>query len=1142
MLQPILALGTAELAGDLVLRRLCKAKQVEQALIVMDYTAQLGGRLSRANTAGLTAKSTLWLDLAHKVKPVAIFRLVQGEHLHALLMAWLRRCAKEGQVVLSLACLQAVAQLATQLCSAGTVGLVALATSLRRPELTAALRQDARIAAELDACAGLLEWMLRFPAVWALSESNNVLDLAAAVRTGSVLWLTLPQAYLQPSERRLVGWMAELAVAQAVWGNTKESAFQVPLMLSVLPPSLPLGVELGVCMRQVAVLGFDPARPLHSAAATWLAHKADVWVVGPVHSNVVSDKHPWLPAEQCQRVQQLQAGQVWVISGKSQKGVTALVKHPAFELSVSQSWQHLTLGRLAVSPTRQFGWSPALAATSAHQGLYEKLASPDMLLAGWMRVRQSQKYSHGIDRVTVEQFGTALDSELLQLAGELREMRYIARPLRTIRLPKPDGDTRLIKVACVRDRVVQAAFLHLVEPLFDARMSPRSFAYRPGRSAHHALALARSAIHAGKHWAVVADIKKCFDSIDHDILMRLFGDVVSDRPMLRQLRQWLQGDVVDFGALLPTELGVSQGEVISPLLANIYLDPMDKEFERSGVNFVRYADDYLVLCDTSAQAQAVLAQMRDFLQSALQLQLKPAKTMFCHLDDGVVFLGVELTCKQVRIPAAKLLEIQQGAFELVDLAADEQANSVQKFRAVEKLGARIRGVRNYFYLDAAPIIAQQLQGLDAALDAYVQSKWSDALMLDLMWTRRERFMLPGSGAADTADTAMASLGLYAADAAPLGDAPDLHRTQLAGQPPPVPTIHTPLTGLQRNDDDQSVFYQTGQLHVMKGGCYVTMQGDDVVIKRKRLVLAQHPIAQLELLYLEGRGIAISADLTMLLAQRDVAIVVAPLVGLPSAMMLPIQSQRSHIRQLQVLRKSDQSVMRCGVAMLAAKVANQASVLKYFARYRKKTDETIYLELTRCADAVREVANLLEGLDAGAVQLRATAMGLEGRAASMYWQAFSLLVPEQHGFTGRHTRHATDPVNSLLNYCYGLLYGRVWQAIVKEGLDPYFGIMHGSQRDQGSLVFDVIEEFRGPFADRVVLGLLGRGFDPALDKDGLLKSAVRVKLAAAFFALWNKSLRWNDRNVTPAALLQLQVAQLRKMYEKGDGYRAFRFRW
>ncbi len=510
MLQPMLVLGTVEMAGDLVLRRLCKAKSKEQALIVMDYTGLLASRLSRINTAGLAAQSSLWLDLAHKVRPVSIFRFRQGQHLQALLVAWLRRCAQEGQASLSQACLQAVAQLASQLCSAGTVGLVALATSLRRPELTAAFRQDVAIAAELDAAASLLEWMLRFPAVWALSESNNTLDLAAAVRSGKVLWISMPHAYMQPCERRLVGWMAELAIAQAVLGLQNEGAPALQ-MLSVLPPSLPLGVEVRAPMRQIVLLNLDPSRALHNVAATWLANKADVWVVGPVNTKLSMDKHTWLPADQCARVEQLQAGQVWVISGKNQTGVTALTKYTPIEHSVAHSWQRLTLGRLSASPARQFGWSPTLSVLSdAHQGLYEKLATHEILLAGWMRVRTAQKYSHGIDRVTVDQFGTELDSALLQLVDELREMRYVARPLRTIRLPKPDGDTRLIKVACVRDRVVQAAFLHLVEPLFDTRMNPRSFAYRPGRSAHHALALARSAIHAGKHWAVVADIKKMF--------------------------------------------------------------------------------------------------------------------------------------------------------------------------------------------------------------------------------------------------------------------------------------------------------------------------------------------------------------------------------------------------------------------------------------------------------------------------------------------------------------------------------------------------------------------------------------------------------------------------------------------------------
>ncbi len=1141
MQHSLLVLGTVEAAGDLVLRRLCKAKAKDQAFVVMDYTGALAGRLCSANAAGLKAKASLWLDLANKTRPVALFRLRQGPHLQALVVAWLRRCATEANVQLSLACLHAVAQLASQLCSAGTVGLVALATSLRRPELTASLRADTALSAELDAAAGMLEWMLRFPAVWALSEGNNVIDPSAGMRLGKVVWLAMPQTYMQPYERRLVGCMAELAIAQAAL-NAQTGLAHVPYMLSVSPPHLPISVQLGAPLRQIALLRFEPARPLSPVAATWQAHKADTWVVGPVAAKVSADKHPWLAPDQCIRVEQLQTGQVWAISGKQGSGVTTLVRPTETERSMAQTWARHTLSMLAITPVRQFGWSPAQASTpQAHQGLYEKLATPEALLAGWMRVRQGQKYSHGIDRVTVAQFANDLGSELLQLADELREVRYMARPLRTVRLPKPDGDVRLIKVACVRDRVVQAAYLHLVEPLFDSRMSPRSFAYRPGRSAHHALALARSAIAAGRHWAVVADIKKCFDSIDHDILLRLVGDVVADRHMLRLLRQWLQGDVVDFGELLPMELGVAQGEIISPLLANIYLGRMDREFERAGAYFVRYADDYLVLCDTKAQAEAALAQMRDFLQNALQLQLKPAKTMFCHVDEGVVFLGVELTSKQIRIPAQKVLDIQHSAIELLDAAADPEANSMQKFKAIDKLNARIRGTYNYYHLDAAPIIEQQLQGLDAALDGYVQSKWTDALMLDLMWARRERFVQSGSDAATAASAGMSRLGLYASDARPPGEQSDLvGSANPAVADKPATVANSPDT--QADPMDQAVLFHAGQLHVMKSGSYVTLQADDVVVKNKLVVLGRYAVPQIQLLYLEGRGIAISADLAMQLAQRDVAIVVAPLFGLPSAMMLPIQSQRSQIRQLQVLRKDDANLMRCGVAMLAAKVANQAAVLKYFARYRKKTDEAVYLELTRCADAIREVAALMEGLDAGAAQLRATAMGLEGRAASIYWQAFALLVPNQYGFTARHTRHATDPVNSMLNYCYSLLYGRVWQAVVKEGLDPYFGIMHGAQRDQGSLVFDVIEEFRGPFADRVVLGLLGRGFEPALDKEGLLKSAVRIKVAAAFAALWSKSLQWNGRSLSPAGVLQQQVAQLRALYEKGESYRAFRFRW
>jgi CRISPR-associated protein Cas1 len=124
----------------------------------------------------------------------------------------------------------------------------------------------------------------------------------------------------------------------------------------------------------------------------------------------------------------------------------------------------------------------------------------------------------------------------------------------------------------------------------------------------------------------------------------------------------------------------------------------------------------------------------------------------------------------------------------------------------------------------------------------------------------------------------------------------------------------------------------------------------------------------------------------------------------------------------------------------------------------------------------------------------------------------------------------------------MLYGEVWRSVVRAGLDPYFGIMHGSGRDQGSLVFDVIEEYRAPFADRVVVGMLGRGFDLELDAEGRLRNGCRRKLVAAFHKQWHREVRWRGRMRAPSDILDAQVTSLRNMFLGNDEYRPFRFRW
>lgn len=152
------------------------------------------------------------------------------------------------------------------------------------------------------------------------------------------------------------------------------------------------------------------------------------------------------------------------------------------------------------------------------------------------------------------------------------------------------------------------------------------------------------------------------------------------------------------------------------------------------------------------------------------------------------------------------------------------------------------------------------------------------------------------------------------------------------------------------------------------------------------------------------------------------------------------------------------------------------------------------------------------------------------------------MPRELGFPGRRTRDAIDPFNQTVNYVYGLLYGEVWRSVLCAGLDPYAGILHGSERDQGSLVFDVIEEFRAPFADRLALGMLGRGFRPHFGKEGELRLGTRRLLIRAFHRMWAKPIRWRGNPISPAQILTEQCKTLARTYLGEATYRPFQFRW
>ncbi len=275
--------------------------------------------------------------------------------------------------------------------------------------------------------------------------------------------------------------------------------------------------------------------------------------------------------------------------------------------------------------------------------LHDKIRRRDVLWRAWVAVR-SNNGAPGIDKVTlaaVEEYGV---TRLLgELAAELEEGRYRPLPARRVYIPKPGvrDEKRPLSIPSVRDRIVQAALKIVLEPVFEAGFLPCSFGFRPGRSAHDALQVLIDECGRGRRWVVETDIASCFSAIPHERLMEAVEERICDQSVLKLLRAMLRAGVMEDGQARREAAGTPQGGVISPVMCNVYLHRLDREWDdRDGV-LCRYADDLVVMCWSRSQAEAALERLTALL-AGLGLEPKGAKTRIVHLEEGgegLDFLG-----------------------------------------------------------------------------------------------------------------------------------------------------------------------------------------------------------------------------------------------------------------------------------------------------------------------------------------------------------------------------------------------------------------------------------------------------------------------------------------------------------------------
>jgi group II intron reverse transcriptase/maturase len=355
--------------------------------------------------------------------------------------------------------------------------------------------------------------------------------------------------------------------------------------------------------------------------------------------------------------------------------------------------------------------------------MWERVWERQNLFAALKRVEQNGGAA-GIDGMTVEELRPNLKEHWMEIRASLDQQTYQPRPVRRVEIPKPDGGVRLLGIPTVLDRFLQQAIAQALTPLYEPIFSDHSYGFRPGRSAHQAIQQAQEYVQEGYEWAVDIDLEKFFDRVNHDMLMARVARVVTDKRVLKLIRAYLNSGVMVNGVEMDTEEGTPQGGPLSPLLSNIMLDDLDKELEKRGHKFVRYADDCNIYVKTQRAGERVMESVKAFLEQKLKLKVNPKKS---KVDRAVrvKFLGFSFYKYKGEV--------------LIRVAARSRARFCEKLRRltkrtrsgkledmIQEINQYTMGWIGYFWQANTPSVYEELD------------KWIRRRLRQMVWKRWKR--------------------------------------------------------------------------------------------------------------------------------------------------------------------------------------------------------------------------------------------------------------------------------------------------------------------------------------------------------------------------------------------------------------------
>ena len=750
--------------------------------------------------------------------------------------------------------------------------------------------------------------------------------------------------------------------------------------------------------------------------------------------------------------------------------------------------------------------------------LYETLCKEEFLYESWKAIR-SKKAAGGIDGVTLACFEDNVQKYITELADELRNGTWAPEPYLGIEIPKKKKEVRKLGLLSVKDKIVQYSIKTLVEPFFENTFVDNSYAYRPNKG--HTKAIRRTQNECNKKknsWVLRLDIDNYFDTINHHLLGARLHNIIPDEEIVRLIMLSVQMGVVNKHLKWtdPNE-GVPQGAILSPLLANFYLNPFDKFVLTLTRSYIRYADDLCLMCDSHENAQKILSQVTTYLLSHLGLKLNPP--IITELRKGFEFLGITISKSGLTVSEKKEADLKERISNIEIANRRFLPESIQSWN----------GVKNYYgYL----LPQNVLQNLDDTLYNHIKQLIVNhhheianravlkRLLSEIGYLSNEYQLYQKRIIQDCIDTYDLQKGIA--------------KEQRAKEQN------------QRIIDQRKAEYRKREgegceLLVNSFGCFLGLSGKGITVKQQGKIIAQRPIGSLSHITIASKGITISSNLIDYCLANKISIDFFNSSGVHNGSILSTKYIENTLWNKQALCGAEKR-MTLAASIIGAKLKNQFYLVKYFHKYHKLCYDELSSKYKDMVDFNLHLKEFLKQTSCTDIDFLTLLVGQESQGAIKYWAYIrELLRDDEVGFIKRERRGATDLVNCMLNYGYAILYTRVWQALLGAKLNPFDSIIHVRQVGKPTFVYDVVEMFRSQVVDRVVISLIQKGKNLKIEK-GLLDNDTRRLLAKSILERLQRYEKYRGEEIKMEEIIRRQAKEIAAWIENGKNYKPYTAKW